>query len=124
MEHYRRKIALRNARFYAYHGYYEEEQIIGNEFFLDVICFMKAFVADTGDNLEKTINYEDLYRIAKDEMSKPKKLLETVVDNILDTIKSNYHEVKEIEVSLRKSNPPFGGDTAAAEVSLYWHSGT
>uniref|UniRef100_F4C838 7,8-dihydroneopterin aldolase n=1 Tax=Sphingobacterium sp. (strain 21) TaxID=743722 RepID=F4C838_SPHS2 len=123
MEQYKRKIALTNARFYAYHGYYHEEQMLGNEFFLDIICFVSNPTLNTDDNLVKTINYEELYRIAKEEMAQPKKLLETVVDNILNSIKVNFHEVNEIEVSLRKSNPPFGGDAATAEVSLYWQSG-
>ncbi|WP_134091302.1 dihydroneopterin aldolase [Olivibacter sp. XZL3] len=120
MEHYRQKIALRNARFYAYHGYYEEEQLIGNEFFLDVICFVQKPTLEANDNLANTINYEELYRIAKDEMDEPKKLLETIVENILNSIKITFSEVNEIEVTLRKSNPPFGGDTATAEVSLFW----
>lgn len=124
MEQYKRKIALRNARFYAYHGYYQEEQMLGNEFFLDIICFVISPILNTDDDLVKTINYEELYRIAKEEMALPKKLLETVVDNLVNRIKLNFREVNEIEVSLRKSNPPFGGDTATAEVSLYWHSGT
>lgn len=120
MEHYRQKIALRNARFYAYHGYYKEEQLIGNEFFLDVICFVKNPILEAGDHLANTLNYEELYRIAKEEMAEPKKLLETVIENIVNTIKTTFNEVNDIEVTLRKSNPPFGGDTATAEVSLYW----
>ncbi|MEH6305167.1 dihydroneopterin aldolase [Olivibacter sp. CPCC 100613] len=122
MEQYRRKVALRNARFYAYHGYYPEEQVIGNEFYLDIICSLSNPTINSNDLLAETINYEELYRIAKEEMSQPKKLLETVVESILNTVKMSFHEINEIEVSLRKSNPPFGGDTATAEVSLYWRS--
>jgi dihydroneopterin aldolase len=34
-------IGLEKVRFYAYHGYYEEENIIGGEFELDVFVVSK-----------------------------------------------------------------------------------
>jgi len=120
MERYKQKIALTNVRFFAYHGYYPEEQLLGNEFFLDVVCFMHDYIAGKDDNLINTVNYEALYGIAKEEMAKPKKLLETVVENIVTCVKTQFNGVDEIEVTLRKNNPPFGSDQATAEVSLYW----
>lgn len=119
MEHYKQKIALTNVRFFAYHGFYPEEQLLGNEFFLDIVCFM-ADIAGKNDNLTNTVNYESLYQLARQEMAKPRKLLETVVENLLSTIKGQFTAVTEVEIRLRKSNPPFGGDLAIAEVGLHW----
>jgi len=119
MDCYKQKIALTNVRFFAYHGYYPEEQLLGNEFFLDLICTLHH-ITGKGDNLANTVNYEALYEIMADEMARPKKLLETVVENILTTVKDNFTEIRAIEITLKKSNPPFGGDIATAEVSLSW----
>ena len=70
--------------------------------------------------LENTANYETLYQLAKQQMQQPKKLLETVVENILNDIKTKFPYLTEITVNIQKNNPPFGGDTAIAEVSLTW----
>lgn len=119
MDCYKQKIALTNVRFYAYHGYYPEEQLLGNEFFLNLTCTLQH-IAGKDDHLANTVNYEALYKIMAEEMATPRKLLETVVKNILTTVKDNFAEISTIEVTLRKSNPPFGGDIATAEVSLSW----
>lgn len=119
MESYKQKIALTKVRFFAYHGYYPEEQLLGNEFLLDIECYI-SYKIGMGDLLENTANYETLYQIAKQQMQQPKKLLETVVENILDDIKNHFPLLEEITVTLKKNNPPFGGDTAIAEVGLTW----
>lgn len=119
MESYKQKIALSNVRFFAHHGYYPEEQTLGNEFLLNIECYV-AYIGGKEDLLENTANYETLYQLAEQQMQQPKKLLETVVENILHAIKDKFPQLSEITVNIRKSNPPFGGDTATAEVSLTW----
>ncbi|GAA4785053.1 dihydroneopterin aldolase [Olivibacter ginsenosidimutans] len=119
MECYTQKIALTNARFFAYHGYYPEEQLIGNEFFLDITCTIHH-LAGEDDDLANTINYELLYQLAKEEMAVPRKLLESVIKSIVDSIRKRTDKIDEITVNLRKNNPPFGGDRVMAEVSLCW----
>ncbi|QNL51535.1 dihydroneopterin aldolase [Olivibacter sp. SDN3] len=119
MGSFKQKIALTNARFFAFHGYYPEEQILGNEFFVDISCTLTDFIK-TDDTLTDTLNYESLYKVAKDEMAVPKKLLETVVGNILQRIQRDFPAIDEIDVTLKKNNPPFGGDITQATVSLHW----
>jgi len=120
MDRYTKTIALTNTRFFSYHGYYPEEQRIGHEFFVDIFCFVPIAEIPIDEQLEHTINYEDLYRIAKNEMATPKQLLETVAANMLRAVKARCHEANKIEVTIRKSQPPFGGDLASAAVSLCW----
>lgn len=121
METTRQQVALLDARFYAYHGYYPEEQVLGNEFTVDMrVTFDKEGLGGTPDELEHTVNYEQLYEIAKTEMKQPRKLLETVVETMLCRVRSTFPFVLSIEVSVTKHNPPFGGDRAKAQVLLRW----
>ena len=53
------QIALEGMRFYAYHGFYEEEQIIGNNYVIDVYIKTNFSEAAETDDLYKTINYEN-----------------------------------------------------------------
>lgn len=111
-------IALEGARFYAYHGFYEEEQVIGNEFLLDVYIMADTRKAVLNDNLFDTVNYETLYLICQSEMKKPCKLLETVAQRIIDRIRDLYGHVSAIKVKLRKLSPPLGGRVQSASVEL------
>jgi len=115
------RIDLENLRFYSYHGFYPEEQILGNEYFLTIkTCFDYTDLED--NQLENTVNYEQLYAIASNSMKTPRKLLETVTNEIFEKIRISFPHLKEIEISIRKINPPFGGDKAQAKVSLLWHN--
>ncbi len=119
MEQVRQRIALDDLRFFAYHGYYPEEQVLGNEFMVAVHAAFDQ-PEKTEDDLNRTVNYETLYEIVKTEMETPRKLLETVAETILKRVREEFPFVDEIEVSICKNRPPFGGDHAKAAVSLTW----
>lgn len=114
------EVALTEARFYAYHGYYPEEQVLGNEFTVDICVAFDREDRETADELQHTVNYEQLYHVAKTEMQQPRKLLETVAESILRRVRADFPLVSNIEVSVTKHNPPFGGDRAKARVVLKW----
>ena len=118
----RQQVALADARFFAYHGYYPEEQVLGNEFTVDISVAFDREDRKTADELQHTVNYELLYHIAKTEMQQPRKLLETVAETMLHRVKADFPFVASIEVSVTKHNPPFGGDRANVRVALKWEA--
>jgi len=111
------KVGLKGAEFYAFHGYYPQEQKAGNTFIIDIEVEIKSFDS-TDDNINDTINYEELYAICKSEMAVTQKLLETVVLNIIQKIKTNYSNVIKGEVRLEKQAPQMGGKIAKAFVEM------
>lgn len=111
-------IALEGMRFHAYHGFYEEEQIIGNEYVVDVhidTVFTKAAI---DDDLYQTINYETVYLICEAAMRKNAKLLEAVANRIALDLKHQFRNIKELSVRVKKLNPPLGGRADAAFVEV------
>jgi len=119
MESIRQQVELTDLRFYAYHGYYPEEQVLGNEFIVTIrVVFERHGGAE--DELNDTVNYESLYEITKTAMRHTHKLLETVAESILAQIRTDFPVVSEIEVGICKNHPPFGGDQAKAAVALAW----
>lgn len=114
------QVNLEDLRFYSYHGFYPEEQILGNEYFVNIkTSFDGSKLKD--DELENTVNYEQLYSIATIAMKNSRKLLETVADEILENIKLKFQYLTSIEVSICKVNPPFGGDKAHARAVIIWN---
>lgn len=109
-------IALEQVRFRAFHGFYPEEQIIGNDFIIDVYVTIPG--ATPVDDLSDTVNYQELYDVVKTVMSVPQPLLEQVVTDISNTIRDRYPRVKKTIVTLRKLSPPMEADLRNSMVSL------
>jgi len=110
-------IALRQAEFFAFHGYYPEERKTGNTFLIDAQVTIKSFDSDD-DNINDTVNYETLYNICKEEMANTQKLLETVVYNILSRYKNDLHHVTSGTVRMAKVGPQLGGKVGQAVVEM------
>ena len=111
-------IALEGLEFFAYHGYYEEEQKIGNRYQVDIQITTDFSEAAEKDKLGGTVNYEDLYRIIASIMKDKIKLLEHIAQRIIQQVRIQYPTVSEIKVSVSKLNPPIGGVCERAKITL------
>jgi len=110
------QIALRGMKFHAKHGFYEEENIIGGEFIVDVSITTSFGGAAKADDLEKTINYETVYKVVEIEMRQPAKLLETLIFRIQEHLKEQFYGIEQATVQIKKLNPPVGGQVEVAIV--------
>lgn len=99
------QISLEGMQFYAYHGVYEEEQIIGNHYSVDVLIETNFEKAAAGDDIFETINYETVYLICQAEMRKKVSLIETLIENIVTAIKFQFSTIENIHVRIQKANP-------------------
>ncbi len=112
------QIFLEGLEFYAYHGCFREEQVIGTWFNVDVVLWGNFEKAALTDNLEDTVNYLSVYQTLKAEMEISTKLLETVVARMLDAVLKAYPLVEKIEIKLSKMNPPLGGKLRCVSVKM------
>jgi dihydroneopterin aldolase len=111
------KVSLEGVRFFAFHGFYPEEQVLGTEFILEIDTILEVF-DDGKDELSKTVNYVRLYEIASEEMKITRKLIETVAHAILVRILHEFIAVQSIRVSIRKMNPPMGAEVKNSAIEL------
>jgi 7,8-dihydroneopterin aldolase/epimerase/oxygenase len=111
------EVALQEVRFFSPIGYYAEERLLGNEFFVD-FCVTFPYEEGDAEALTQTLNYEELYAILRDVMQKERKLLESAAKEIMDISRSRYAFANKIMVSIRKTTPPFGVDHIHTRVSL------
>lgn len=120
MSQIQQKLGLKGIRFFAYHGFYPIEQVLGNEFFVDIEVAFE--VTGSGeDNLAKTVNYEQLYQITASEMNKTKKLIETVAHEIIKRVQEEFTFVKTSRVVIRKTQPAIQGEVSHSFVDLIAH---
>jgi len=110
-------IALEGMKFYAYHGFYEEERIIGGEYEVNVQISTNISKAAVNDDLAGTINYETVFLIVEAEMRKPSQLLEQVVARIILGLKFQFKKMAEVQVEVKKLNPPLDGQVAFSSLT-------
>jgi dihydroneopterin aldolase len=122
MSYFKQTVALKDVKCFALHGYYPEEQLIGNHFIIDLETEFTPNGFD--DELKQTVNYEDLNSIILSEMKNTQKLLETVLKNIISKVIEIYPFVEKIEVSIKKLNPPMPGQIGHSFVKLTHNTST
>jgi dihydroneopterin aldolase len=95
---------------------YEEEKIVGNKFIVSVdVDFENKNIITS---ISETIDYSTIYEIVKRRMAIATDLIEIVGQDILSEIHQKFPQVKQIKISIQKSNPPIIGFKGNVGVSL------
>lgn len=112
------KVSLEGMEFYARHGYYEEERIIGNKYSVDVTIELDFSDAADSDKLDGTVNYERVYEIVAGVMAVDALLLEHLAGKIISELRASFPRIKSSLVRVSKYNPPIKGLCHRAVVEL------
>ena len=111
-------IRIEEMEFYAFHGHYKEEQIVGNKFLIDLEIETDLERAGISDRLEDATDYVVACRVVKEEMEKKSKLLENIAKRILDSLYLNLKNIRKATVRIRKMNPPVGAKVGSVSVIM------
>ena len=113
------KILIEEMEFYAFHGHYQEEQIVGNRFLVDLELEADLTAPADSDNLHDAVNYQQAYQIIKNEMRRTKSnLLENIGKRILDALYAEMNGIEKATISIRKLNPHMGGPIKSVGVKM------
>lgn len=95
---------MNQVAFYAYHGVYAEEQMLGATFYVSIE--VKKYDAETINysHLEQLYNYEYLFSIAQKHMKQAKSLIENTGKLIFDEVQATM-QADELIVEIVKPNP-------------------
>jgi dihydroneopterin aldolase len=111
-------IELEGMEFYAYHGYFKSERVVGNSFEVNISIVTDCEIAAKSDQLSDALNYESIYRLVKEEMHQRSHLLEHVAGRIVSRIHREFANLGKVTVKISKIRPPMGGHIKAVSVSL------
>lgn len=113
-------IHLNELEFYGYHGALPEETTLGQRFRVTVSLATDLLEAGMTDNLEKTVNYAEVYELCKRIVEgEPVKLIETVAEKIAgETLQYFSNKVKGVRVVLIKPDPPIRGHYGSVSVEI------
>ncbi len=109
------KIVLEGMEFYAYHGVYAEEKIIGGRYIVDVEVFYPF--ENNNDQLSDTVDYTVIYELVARHMHQPAQLIEYVAIQIKNEISSRFPGSGSL-VRVSKMTPPLGGSLSRTYVEV------
>lgn len=111
-------VHLHHLLFHSYHGLYDGEERIGNDFEVNLDVTYDVGGKDL-DNLKYLISYEDLYKIVQKRMGVPTPLLEELANGIMHKIKHQYARVESIRISIFKLKAPIANFQGKVGVSFF-----
>jgi dihydroneopterin aldolase len=111
-------IEIENMEFYAFHGCYEAEKQVGGRFLVTVAVEADLAEAAASDDVRRTIDYSEVYRLTAAEMAIPSDILEHVAGRILGALYRRFPELLRATVKVSKMQPPLGGPVEKTSVTL------
>ena len=109
-------IHLHQIECFAFHGIYEEERILGNKFIVDVDIDVE--IEEKIVSINDTIDYSLVYDIVKSCMDTPTDLIEIVAEEMAALIHQKFPKVKNVKITIQKTNPPVTGFIGNVAISL------
>ncbi len=112
-------ILLQGLQYHAFVGVGEQEQVVGNDYVLDLRLGYPFAAAMESDVVDDTLNYADVFNVVSEVMKQPSKLLEAAAGKIVKELCARYKRLESIDLKLVKRNPPMGADCDSTGVELH-----
>lgn len=109
-------IRIRDIKIHTNHGCLDEEGKIGSDYIVHVEVKTDLSLSASTDELEDTVDYVSIYGIVYHQMKKRVKLLETIVQRIIEQLLEEHPTVEVAQVEVQKINPPIGGEVGYVSV--------
>jgi dihydroneopterin aldolase len=106
-------IVLEGMQFHAFHGVHAEERVMGGKYQVDV--YLNYPFEGNADQLDRTANYETVYRLVAQRMEVPVQLIEHLAELMLADLQQAF-AAAQVKVRVSKFQPPVGGVVARAYV--------
>ena len=111
-------IEIEKMEFYAYHGCYAAEQLVGNKFRVDAEIRYDCSKPAQSDNIADALSYQTAYEVIAGEMMKTSHLLEHVAQRMIDALYRNFPQATYVKIRVSKLNPPLGGKIGSTGITL------
>lgn len=114
------KIILKNMAFFGYHGASEEENKLGQRFYIDAELFLDLRKAGGSDDLNSTVHYGMAYEKIKEIVEGTRfDLIEALAHNVCLKLLEEHENLEKVQLTVRKPSAPVSGifDYMAVEVT-------
>lgn len=113
------QIVLKNCAFFARHGVHDEEEFLGQRFFVDAELEVAAGTALATDSIDGTVDYGVAFQeIEKIITGKRRYLIEALALEVGKALCARFHQIKRARITVRKPNAPVPGVLDHVEVTV------
>ena len=113
------QIRVNGIKAFGYHGVLPHEATDGQEFTVDLLITLDLRAASLSDDLNDTINYADLAKIAHENIVGDRvQLIERLAGRIAEEISSAYSQITSVSVTVHKPHAPVTVDFEDISVTI------
>lgn len=112
-------IVLKNCSFFARHGLLEQEEVLGQRFFVDAEMEVEAGDALVTDSIDNTVDYGVAFAvIERIVVGQRRYLIEALANDIALGLRARYNQIQRVKITVRKPSAPVPGILDYAQVSV------
>ncbi|AZO47309.1 MAG: dihydroneopterin aldolase [Mesorhizobium sp.] len=114
-------IRMKNCAFFARHGVLDEEETLGQRFYVDAALTVEPGRALVEDSIEDTVNYGVAFAVIEKIITGHRRfLIEALALEVAKALTAGFPQIKRAEITVRKPNAPVPGVLDHVEVTVVW----
>lgn len=114
-------IRMKNCAFFARHGVLDEEETLGQRFYVDAELEVRPDSALESDSIAGTVDYGVAFtEIEKIVTGRRRFLIEALAMDVAQALCRKFPQIKRAEITVRKPNAPVPGVLDHVEVTVVW----
>lgn len=115
------RISMKNCAFFARHGLLDEEERLGQRFYVDAEFDVRPSIGIEEDSIEATVDYGVAFaEIEKIVTGRRRFLIETLAFDISRTLCARFPQIVRAQITVRKPSAPVQGVLDHVEVTVVW----
>ncbi len=114
-------IRMKNCAFFARHGVLDEEETLGQRFYVDAALTVEPGRALVDDFIEDTVHYGVAFGVIEKIITGERRfLIEALALEVARALTARFPQIKKAEITVRKPNAPVPGVLDHVEVTVAW----
>jgi len=114
-------IRMMNCAFFARHGVLDEEEALGQRFYVDAALTVDAGRALEDDSIDGTVDYGIAFQVIEKIITGQRRfLIEALALEVGKALTQRFPQIKRAEITVRKPNAPVAGVLDHVEVTVVW----
>lgn len=112
-------ISMKNCAFFARHGVHDEEEFLGQRFYVDAVLDVDPGDALEKDEIEGTVDYGKAFQVIEKIITGERRfLIEALALRVARALRDKFPQIKRAQITVRKPNAPVAGVLDHVEVTV------
>lgn len=114
-------IRMMNCAFFARHGIMDEEERLGQRFYVDAVLTIVPAAPLEEDSITHTVDYGVAFEVIEQIVTGERKfLIEALAQQCAKALVERFPQIRRAEITVRKPNAPVRGVLDHVEVTVAW----